>query len=60
MQAKSRIDTWQTSESLPRSTKNQLINRPIQVAAKSRIDTWQTSTVRRRARSVTEVRHVHL
>jgi hypothetical protein len=51
----SRIDTWQTSKPISRSTKRQLIHRPIQVQGRSRIDTWQTLSSRQRARSATEV-----
>jgi hypothetical protein len=51
----SRVDTWQTLERIPQTTKTRLIHRPIQVQAKSRIDTWRTSTSRQRAHSATEV-----
>ncbi len=43
------------SEKTARSTRQQLIHRPIQVQGRSRVDTWQTTTSRRRAHSATEV-----
>lgn len=51
----SRVDTWQTSKTVPRSTRTQIINRPMQVEAKSRIDTWQTSIPNRKASQINQV-----
>jgi len=47
------------SDKTVRSTRQQLIHRPIQVQGRSRVDTWQTTTSRRRAHSATDVRKCH-
>lgn len=51
----SRVDTGQTAKTPSRSTKSQLIHRPMQIEGRSRIDTWQVTMARPKISSTTEV-----